>query len=111
MDNKTASKITHQLLEILTEVAPKASMKSMYGGTVIELIEDKPKTRIGGFYGYAEHVTLEFTAGADLADPAHELEGCGKKRRHLKLSRVEDIADKGCRGFLEQAIEHYQQST
>ena len=94
------AKIIAALTELVIDALPDATMREMYGGTLIELIKDNPKSRIGGIYGYTDHVSLEFTQGHLLDDPDKILEGSGKMRRHIKLRHVEDIANKGCVNFL-----------
>lgn len=94
------AEIVVALTEIVIDALPDATMREMYGGTVIELIKDAPKSRIGGIYRYADHVSLEFTQGRLLDDPGNVLEGAGKTRRHIKLRCLEDIADKGCKHFI-----------
>lgn len=76
----------------------------MYGGTVIELINEYPKSRIGGVYAYPNYVSFEFAKGVSFDDPDHILEGTGKFRRHIKLRNFEDVQAKGCAGFLRQAL-------
>lgn len=97
--------IVDGLQKLIISLAPDANLRSMYGGIVIELETDNPKSRVGGYYAYANHESLELAQGAELSDPDGVLEGSGQFRRHVKLRRVEDIAVKNCRGFLEQAID------
>ena len=97
------SEIIAALTELVIDALPDATMREMYGGTVIELLKDAPKSRIGGIYGYADHVSLEFTQGRLLDDPGTILEGSGKTRRHIKLRCLEDIANKDCKHFLMSA--------
>lgn len=104
MDEATKTQITDHIVEILLEVCPDFTSVSMYGGTMIEVINGDPKTRVGGFFVYKTHVSVEFSEGASLDDPKQLLEGSGKFRRHIKLRSVEDIDTKDCKGFLEQAI-------
>jgi len=95
--------IHETLLNLVTEVLPLASLRDMYGGKVIELEPGNAKSRIGGVFSYEAHVSLEFTHGAQLPDANRMLEGTGKKRRHLKLTTLEDIDAKDCAGFLRAA--------
>lgn len=52
---------------------------------------------------YQNHVNLGFARGALLPDPAGLLEGTGKKARHVKLRKVEDINNPAVRQLLEAA--------
>lgn len=57
-----------------------------------------------GIFSHPRHVMLEFSRGAELADPDHLLEGDGKKRRHLKLTVPTDLKRKKVREFVLQAL-------
>ena len=57
-----------------------------------------------GIFAYTQHVSLEFSAGASLADEFKVLEGAGKFRRHIKLSSVQDISGKHVREYLILAL-------
>lgn len=48
-------------------------------------------------------VNLGLARGADLPDPAGLLAGTGKRARHVKLARVEDVDDPALRALLEEA--------
>ncbi|MBI4492797.1 MAG: DUF1801 domain-containing protein [Chloroflexi bacterium] len=49
------------------------------------------------------YVNLEFGDGVDLPDPAHRLEGTGKRLRHIKIRRPDDVRDPDVRHLLEAA--------
>ncbi|MDV4169671.1 DUF1801 domain-containing protein [Rhodovulum sp. FJ3] len=104
MDDATKAKITDSLEEMIIELAPDANLRPMYGGTVVELETDNPKSRIGGFYVYADYVSFEFANGVQFEDLDGVLEGTGKLRRHVKLRSTADVKTKTCKGFLDQAI-------
>ncbi len=104
MDDAIKEDIVERLTELVIDAAPDAVLRSMYGGTMIELEDGNPKSRVGGFFVYASHVSFEFSKGVTFEDPAGVLEGSGKFRRHVKLHRPEDVDDKGCAGFLQQAL-------
>lgn len=53
-----------------------------------------------GIFSYANHVSLEFSAGAALPDKHKVLEGDGKLRRHIKLATIQDIESKHVRDYL-----------
>ena len=104
MDDATKAKIIDSLEEMTIELAPDANLRPMYGGTVVELEKNNPKSRIGGFYVYADYVSFEFANGVQFEDPDGVLEGIGKLRRHVKLRNAEDIKTKTCKLFLDQAV-------
>jgi hypothetical protein len=49
------------------------------------------------------HVTFGFHFGTSLADPESLLEGTGKNIRHVKLSKLEDLKQKGLRALVQAA--------
>jgi Domain of unknown function (DU1801) len=49
------------------------------------------------------YVNLAFGDGVDLPDPAHRLEGTGKRLRHVKIRSSEDVRDPEVRRLLEEA--------
>jgi hypothetical protein len=104
MDDAVKVMIIDSLEELTIELAPDANLRPMYGGTVIELETDNPKSRIGGFYVYADYVSFEFAKGVQFEDPTGVLEGTGKFRRHVKLRGADDIKTKTCKRFLDQAV-------
>lgn len=69
-----------------------------YGGLVFL----KSGVLIGGVFPYKNHISIEFSNGADFNDPQSLLEGKGKKRRHLKIHDHKDI-DKTA-FFIEQSL-------
>jgi hypothetical protein len=71
-----------------------------YGGVVFSL----SKGLIGGIYIYKEHISIEFSNGADFTDIDVVLGGKGKKRRHLKIYSQDDISDKTSEYFIKQAV-------
>jgi len=73
-----------------------------YGGLVFNLSNDL----IAGIFPYKEHISIEYSNGADLLDPTGILEGKGKKRRHLKIINKQDINDKNVKYFVAQAVKH-----
>lgn len=50
------------------------------------------------------YVNLMFARGAELPDPAGLLTGTGKRARHVKIQRPEDLASPELRVLLEAAI-------
>jgi len=52
---------------------------------------------------WRQHVTLGFSRGVDLADPAGILQGAGKAMRHVRLQSLEDVGRPEIRALLRQA--------
>lgn len=103
MDALETAKIVARLKAIVVTVKPEVAFVAKYGGTVVESVPGQPKSQFCGIFAYTSHVSLEFTNGAQLDDPAKVLEGAGKHRRHIKLSSLSNIAGKRCEDFLRQA--------
>ena len=53
-----------------------------------------------------KHVTLGFNYGAELPDPEGILEGTGKKFRHFKVKKIEDLERPELREILTFATTH-----
>jgi hypothetical protein len=50
------------------------------------------------------HVTFGFPRGTELPDPAHLLEGTGKKLRHVKIREKEQLVDANLRDLILSAV-------
>lgn len=70
------------------------SIRALFLGVKDELVEDikyggvvylADKTLVGGIFVYKNHISIEFSNGAQLPDPSGVLEGNGKLRRHIKI--------------------------
>ncbi|HKB12147.1 MAG TPA: DUF1801 domain-containing protein [Vicinamibacterales bacterium] len=55
---------------------------------------------------WRQHVTLGFSRGVDLADPAGVLRGAGKAMRHVRLNTLEDVGRREIRALLRRARRH-----
>lgn len=53
---------------------------------------------------FKDHVNLMFSRGAALADPTGLLKGTGKKARHARLERLEDLDHPALRPLLSDAV-------
>ncbi|MDE1464324.1 DUF1801 domain-containing protein [Spartinivicinus poritis] len=70
-----------------------------YGGLVFV----KSSSLVGGIFPYKQHISIEFSNGADFSDPSGYLEGKGKRRRHLKIHEIKDIKEKNASFYIKQA--------
>lgn len=102
MDENDKMQIVQHLQEMIQQVMPEAKLINKYGGIVIERIAGQTDTQCCGYFVYTNHISLEFTQGDKLADPEGVLEGIGKRRRHIKLYRVDDVEAKLCAELLKQ---------
>lgn len=86
--------------KLVFELSPEVVERMMYGGIMFSLKSED----FGGVFASKNHVSFEFSQGAELEDPNGVLEGKGKFRRHLKLKSIEDIECYGAKAFVQQAI-------
>jgi hypothetical protein len=95
--------IIERLKGVILMVEPNVAFVKKYGGLIVESNPGQPKSHFCGIFAYTRHVSLEFTQGSHLEDPDQILEGSGKYRRHIKISRLTDITERRCEEFLRQA--------
>jgi len=92
-------KLVQTLRELVLSAGTSVSEEVKYGGFLFSTA--KP---FCGVFSYANHVSLEFGAGASLPDKYKVLEGEGKLRRHIKLSSLQDISGKHVREYVALAF-------
>ncbi|MCX4026199.1 DUF1801 domain-containing protein [Endozoicomonas sp. SM1973] len=89
------------------------SIKGLFNNTSQDLTEEikygglvfvKSSSLVGGVFPYKQHISIEFSKGADFSDPSRHLEGKGKRRRHLKIYEIKDIKEKDALFYIKQAI-------
>lgn len=85
---------------LVRRTVPAVHEEIKYGG--ILFAADVP---FCGVFAYREHVSLEFSHGAKIADTQGHLEGAGKGRRHIKLRSVADIEAKAVAHYLPLALQ------
>ena len=94
----------HKILLSLRQLVKKANSNLVedikYGGLVYNLSNEL----LGGIFVYKNHLSFEFGKGAELDDPDGILEGTGKYRRHIKISKLDEIAAKKVVHFIQQAF-------
>jgi hypothetical protein len=85
------------------------------GDDVRELLHDGHPTACIGDAAFAyvnaftAHVNVGFFRGAEIADPAHLLEGTGKFMRHVKLRPDGDVDTTALRNLIEVAYADMRQ--
>jgi hypothetical protein len=97
--NSEQAEILVMIETLFNEVSQELTEKIKYGG----LVFFKHDTLIGGIFPYKNHISIEFSTGADFDDPSGLLEGKGKRRRHLKVRTYGDIDILNPVFFIEQA--------
>lgn len=91
--------VVENLLELFRKQGPDLVEDIKYGG--IAFLSDGEV--IGGIHSYKDHVSVEFSNGAQFDDPRELLEGKGKFRRHLKSCGFNDIRGQDAEFFFQQA--------
>jgi len=95
------AKIVEKIRAVFLKGNNKIEEDIKYGGIVFNISGNL----IGGIYLYKEHISIEFSNGANFSDPKGHLEGKGKLRRHLKIIENNDIKNKNISIYIKQAIE------
>jgi hypothetical protein len=98
--NHEFAEIIELIRDMFTEESEELLLGIKYGG----LVFFQKGELIGGVFPYKKHLSIEFSNGADFSDPTSKLEGKGKKRRHLKIIKADDIDTKNALYFVKQAV-------
>ena len=118
--------MSHPFEEILTTAAPEVAALARQARTLIQDVMPNvvevvwPTQRMAGFGvgpkkmseqfcyigPFKKHINLGFYYGADLPDPQNLLEGTGQNLRHIKISRLEQLANPALRDLVEAAAKH-----
>lgn len=98
LTNPEMGELADRARKAVRTAVPEAVEKVMYGGFMFSA-----PAMFCGVFAYTAHVSVEFGAGARLADSHGVLEGKGKGRRHIKLRSVEDIGAKHLGDYVRQA--------
>lgn len=77
-------------------------LELMHDGCPVACVRDVPFAYVNVFKA---HVNVGFFLGAQLKDPAHLLEGTGKRMRHVKLRPGERVDSKALGALIQQAYE------
>lgn len=96
--NPALYEIADSVRSIILQIADTVDEEVKYGG--ILFAAPKP---FCGIFVYKQHVSVEFSNGAEIVDPYGSLEGKGKGRRHLKLYTLGDIDNKHLTDYLRLA--------
>lgn len=87
---------------LFTTMNVQITRQIKYGGIVVMLGE----VLVGGLFAYRDHVSVEFSNGAQLSDPHRVLAGSGKYRRHIKLAHPTDVTHKHVADYVRAALDH-----
>lgn len=91
------------IVEMVLDLCPDVAFVPKYGGKLFEAEAGNPDTQFGGYFFYKNHMNIEFTKGADLADPQRILAGSGKYRRHIKIETLAALHAPAVREMIAQA--------
>lgn len=103
-----AQALALDLRRLVRRLLPKAQEKIYRGWGVADYgfgTTGRGFLSIGPQKGY---VNLYFMDGVDLEDPAGLLEGSGKRLRHVKIRRPEDLQNRSLHALVRQAARHNQ---
>lgn len=75
-------------------------LEMMHDGCPVVCVKDVPFAYVNVF---KSHVNVGFFLGADLKDPAHLLEGTGKRMRHVKLKPGAPLDSKALGALIQDA--------
>ncbi len=98
IDNPALYEIANSVRTRILQLAGTVDEEVKYGGILFAAPEP-----FCGIFVYKQHVSVEFSHGAKIADPHGLLEGKGKGRRHLKLHTLEDVENKYLTDYLRLA--------
>lgn len=94
------SEIVERIRKFFFEENSEIEEDIKYGGIVFNVSGQL----VGGIYLYKQHISIEFSDGANFNDKNSLLEGKGKKRRHLKIMEKNDIVYKKVSFYIKQAV-------
>jgi hypothetical protein len=98
-----AQELARDLRRLVFKLLPKAREKIYhgwgvadygYGGTGRGFLTIGPQKR---------YVNLYFMNGVELPDPGSRLEGAGKRLRHVKVRKPEDLKDRSLHALIREA--------
>ena len=92
--------------KLVKKALPSITEDVKYGGIIFT-----SGVSFGGVFAYKDHVSVEFSKGALIADTLGHLEGSGKGRRHIKLFTAKDIKAKNLAHYLPLALDAARKST
>ena len=114
MDNDRVSKFMDDLQSISPDkIEIIKPIRKLFFGANKDITEDikyrglvfnLSNVLVGGIFPYKEHISIEFSNGAEFPDPSGILEGKGKKRRHIKIIKKKDIDEKNVKDFVAVAV-------
>lgn len=105
MDAQITAELDAAVVELLLDICPDVGFVPKYGGKLFEAVASDASSQFGGYFFYKNHMNIEFTKGVDLVDPAGLLRGSGKLRRHVKITKLQDLQAAALRALIAQAAD------
>ena len=102
-NNPEARQLARDLRALIRRLVPKAREKIYRGWGVVDYgfsASGRGFMSIGPQKGY---VNLYFMSGVDLPDPTGLLDGSGKRLRHVKIRKPEDLKKKALQALIRAA--------
>ncbi|SDS43732.1 DUF1801 domain-containing protein [Jiangella sp. DSM 45060] len=91
--------IVASLRELMRTHAPEAAEVIMYGS-----LAWKARKALAIISASKTHLTFAFERGAEFTDTHGLLDGVGKKTRHVKLKKLEDVDEAALSDYITQAV-------
>lgn len=102
--NPEVRELVQRLRLLIAERIPEAAEKAHPGWGVFHYrTRGTMRDVIVAISPQRSYANLEFGDGVDLPDPAHKLEGTGKRLRHVKIRSTEDIQNPDLHALIEAA--------
>ncbi|MET4577230.1 DUF1801 domain-containing protein [Ottowia thiooxydans] len=91
---------------LVKQLVKPLSEEVKYGGILFS-----SGIQFGGVFAYKDHISVEFSRGAAIADKSGHLQGGGKLRRHIKLKTLTDIETTHLADYIPLALQAAQGAT
>lgn len=99
--------LMQQLRALIAEILPQTTGRPNLGWhTIMYMMGTSMRDFVVAISPQTAYVNLQFSDGVDLPDTAKRLEGTGKRMRHVKIRRPEDVTNPEVRALLEAAARH-----
>ena len=94
------AEMVEDIRNIFLRENPDLNEEIKYGGITFFASDNL----VGGIFIYKQHLSIEFSNGAQFNDSNNFLEGKGKLRRHLKIIEKDDLINKNITAYIKQAV-------
>jgi hypothetical protein len=99
--------LAEEIRPLIKQVMPEVGERPHIGWSAIfYCVDGKMRNMVVAIHPQRAYLNLEFGDGIDLPDPAHRLEGTGKRMRHVKIRSSDDVHHPDVRALLDAAARH-----